>query len=234
MKRTLAALMTLLLLVLPVTGQAVVGTDDQVGVSVSQFSSSDIEGNPINGEIFSQYSASVVCYFATWSQDCLDQLLLLQTIKNENPEYGVFGLLCEDATSTPEAALAIMEAEGYTFPVFLCDDIWEGIVSESVYIPQSFFVNNSGTIVEAWHAAFQSASILRERLAFWASPTGVADGDADENGIVDVNDALLVLRCAMGLLPVTQAVLEHGDMNGSGTIETDDALILLRIALGIA
>jgi hypothetical protein len=107
-------------------------------------------------------------------------------------------------------------------------------VSESVYIPQSFIVSRSGIIVEAWHAAFQSATILRERLAFWAEPVDSADGDANVDGVVDLNDALLVLRCAMGLVAPTSENIAHGDMNGSGALETNDALTILRIALGIA
>lgn len=234
MKRTAAALLALVLLAVPFSGMARQSAFEQAGTDVSGFLSTDLYGNEFDGSIFSEFEASVVCYFATWSPDCIDQLAILQTIKDENPEYGVFGLLREDATSTVDEAIAVMEGEGYDFPVLLCDDIWQEVVGESVYIPQSFIVSASGIIVEVWHAAFQSATILKQRLMFWSASFVAADGDADENGVVDINDALLVLRCAMGLIVPTQGNIDHGDVNCSGSLDTEDALKILRIALGLA
>ena len=59
-------------------------------------------------------------------------------------------------------------------------------------------------------------------------------GDADGNGVVDTADALIVLRCALGIEDAAQypyAML--GDLNGDGVLTTEDALLVLRLALGI-
>ena len=73
-----------------------------------------------------------------------------------------------------------------------------------------------------------------------------ADGDlaplGNRDGIVNVGDALVALRFALGLETPTQEDIEHGDVapldaqgqpNPDGQINVGDALVILRIALGI-
>lgn len=58
-------------------------------------------------------------------------------------------------------------------------------------------------------------------------------GDINGNGEVEVSDAIMALRCAMGLIELDEAQFAAGDMNGNGTIEVTDAIMILRIAMGI-
>lgn len=65
-------------------------------------------------------------------------------------------------------------------------------------------------------------------------PDSVAiQGDANGDGTVDTEDALLVLRAALGITGDPAALLANCDMDGSGVIDTTDALLILRLALGI-
>ena len=66
---------------------------------------------------------------------------------------------------------------------------------------------------------------------FESSP--VIPGDVDGNGTVTIADAILALRCSMGLLSLTPEQLSAGDMNGDGTITIADAVTLLRAAMGL-
>ena len=59
-------------------------------------------------------------------------------------------------------------------------------------------------------------------------------GDVDQNGTVNVTDALLAMRCAMGILSLSDLQIEIGDMDGSGSISVTDALTIMRIAMGLA
>jgi len=74
----------------------------------------------------------------------------------------------------------------------------------------------------------------------------IANGDVaplgNRDGIVNVGDALVALRFALGLEIPTQEDKEHGDVapldaqgqsNPDGQINVGDALVILRIALGI-
>ena len=57
-------------------------------------------------------------------------------------------------------------------------------------------------------------------------------GDADGNGMVNANDALLILRYSLGIIS-SLACPENCDVDGNGSINANDALMVLRYALGI-
>lgn len=59
---------------------------------------------------------------------------------------------------------------------------------------------------------------------------GALAGDADGNGVVNANDALLVLRYSLGIL---NEISSACDVNGDGVVNANDALFILRAALGI-
>lgn len=61
----------------------------------------------------------------------------------------------------------------------------------------------------------------------------VLPGDADGNGSVDMQDALLVLRFAMSLIGGESIDAANADMNGDGTVDMQDALLILRKAMGL-
>ena len=56
-------------------------------------------------------------------------------------------------------------------------------------------------------------------------------GDVNGDGFVNANDALLVLRSALGLAP---ALGSEADVTGDGFVNANDALLILRVALGLA
>lgn len=70
-------------------------------------------------------------------------------------------------------------------------------------------------------------------IARFAEKT-VVPGDANGDGAVDTEDALLVLRAALGIGGDPEALLEGCDMDENGAIDTTDALLILRLALGIS
>jgi hypothetical protein len=61
---------------------------------------------------------------------------------------------------------------------------------------------------------------------------GVPFGDADCSRIIDVVDALAVLR-EVAALPITAECLARADVNCSGALDTVDALIILRFTAGL-
>ena len=63
-------------------------------------------------------------------------------------------------------------------------------------------------------------------------PTPVI-GDVDGDGEIALADALLAMRCALGLMELTPEQIEAADVNGDGEVTLVDALIILRAALGI-
>lgn len=228
MKRTAAILLALLLIAVSITAA---GSRAQIGRDMSGFSSVTVDGSAINGSVFSEHGVSVVMFWATWSYPSLRQLALMQQVHESRPDLGVFGALLTDATSTPSAALEYMQSHGVTFPVFVCEEQWLSVANESSFLPQTFFVNNEGVIVEAWQAEFTSAEAILDRLLAWAPAQ--ADGDINLDGFVTTEDALLALRVSMELQSCTPEMLAHGDLSADGAIDASDALLILRKAMEI-
>ena len=172
MKRAAAILLAILLTACVPLAHAR-GTRTQIGTDVSGFSAVTLTGESIDGSVFTEYDVSVVMYWATWLPVPEQQLSILQQVHDAHPEYGVFGLLHTDATSTAEAAAALMAANGFDFTVFICEGLWQDIVNETMMIPQSFIVDADGILVESWQATFDSADTMESRLFFWsgAEPT---------------------------------------------------------------
>ncbi len=62
---------------------------------------------------------------------------------------------------------------------------------------------------------------------------GSGNGDVDGNGTVTVSDAIMALRCAMGILTLNSEQRARADMDGSGTVTVSDAIMILRKAMGL-
>lgn len=58
-------------------------------------------------------------------------------------------------------------------------------------------------------------------------------GDANGNGAVTIEDALLALRYSMALVPESSIVLSNSDIDGNGSVDLNDALAILRMAMGL-
>ncbi|MBO4385261.1 MAG: leucine-rich repeat protein [Clostridia bacterium] len=58
-------------------------------------------------------------------------------------------------------------------------------------------------------------------------------GDYDGDGVIEAEDALLVLRIVLSLMEADDECAARCDMNGDGVVDAVDALIILRKALGI-
>jgi hypothetical protein len=54
-------------------------------------------------------------------------------------------------------------------------------------------------------------------------------GDINDDGVVDISDAILVLRTALALDPVKPC----SDINNDGSVDISDVILTLRIALGL-
>jgi hypothetical protein len=82
-----------------------------------------------------------------------------------------------------------------------------------------------------------SSTTLRRNVIYVISPSG----DINNDGTVDVSDALLALRMALGLITPSADELSAGDVspqlegrpNPDGKIDISDALLILRKVVGL-
>jgi len=108
---------------------------------------------------------------------------------------------------------------------------------------------NIGTKYPAGNYQFDMLEVVREVFGsetFYGSSLPLGDGDVapfgNKDGKINVGDALVCLRFALGLETPTQEDMGHGDVapldaqnkpNPDGVINVGDALVILRKALGI-
>ena len=58
-------------------------------------------------------------------------------------------------------------------------------------------------------------------------------GDADGDGTVTYNDALLVLRSSIGMETLAKETETACDLDGDGMLSFNDALLILRKSIGM-
>lgn len=61
-----------------------------------------------------------------------------------------------------------------------------------------------------------------------ASSSSAVIGDADCNGVVNINDAIAVARMSVGTSSLTALGLKNADVNGDKTVDMKDALLIAR------
>lgn len=66
-----------------------------------------------------------------------------------------------------------------------------------------------------------------------AAPIVVTPGDVDGSGTVTSNDALLLMRFVMNMVPASQLDLSAADVNNDGLTNSNDALDIMRIIMGV-
>lgn len=80
---------------------------------------------------------------------------------------------------------------------------------------------------ECGHEEFETIPALDD------GSTDVVLGDADGNGKVELSDAVLVLKAALGITPLEGDRQKAADADGNGKVELADAVLVLKAALGI-
>lgn len=90
------------------------------------------------------------------------------------------------------------------------------------------------TITRIGSAAFKNCTKLSDVTSYTAAAEPPASartpGDADDNGAVDIQDALLVLQYDAGWNVTVNK--ENSDVDANSTVDLDDALLILQYGAG--
>lgn len=133
--------------------------------NLSGMSTTTLSGANIDASIFSSHKLTVLHYFATWSADCVREIQLMQEANYAfGQQVAVLGLLHEDATSTPSAALALFSELNINYPAVHLDSVLISLVSEYNYIPQTILVDSAGNVVNHFVGTFSDYSALEAMI----------------------------------------------------------------------
>lgn len=218
-----------------------------VGMNIMDFSSVGFDGESVDGAIFSEAAVTVINLWQRWCGPCMIELphfLALHEHYSATPEADVRvwgALYYEHSYEVQDAVNYVQENSYFWNHMLICDELLavadaassDGVTS----IPQTLIIDRSGMVRAQIVGKVDSEAELFEFVAEWlrilTGEAGAALGDIDLSGSVNAADAILALRCAIGLISLTDEQLERGDIDGSGSMGVSDAVAILRIAMGI-
>ena len=248
MKKIVAILCAALLAAAVFMPVSAVETKDAVGMNVSNFSGTDLlTGEPVTGAMLGNAVCNVINEWATWCGPCVNEMphfMAMHEYYSSTPELDVqiFGSVYYSNGCNASTAAAFLTQNGYTWPNIGEDSVLAAVFNNSNAIPNTIIVDRHGVVRHMTTGSFPSSAALQEYIEGWyetlleeEGPIGPAQpvwGDADGNGVVDLSDALMALRYAMGLIDSVPG-LDYIDGNNDGTVDISDALIILRIAMGL-
>lgn len=120
-------------------------------VNMPQFTTKDMDGNKVTNDIFAEYDLTVVNFWATYCNPCIDELPELAEWKKELPDnVNLIGLLVDvDEKGSEQYKLAekIISQIGADYQHLIATEEFDDIISNLVGVPTTFFVDSTGKII---------------------------------------------------------------------------------------
>lgn len=137
MKKILSIIMVLVMLLAAAASAAEVG--------LTNFTTTDMEGNTVTQEIFSGYDLTMVNIWATWCGYCVEEMPELAKLKNMLPENVNLITICDDAAYETELTQQILRESGANFQTLkTTEDMYTQLLAYVYAFPTTFFVNSEG------------------------------------------------------------------------------------------
>ena len=120
-------------------------------VNMPEFSTTDMDGNKGTNDIFADYDLTVVNFWATYCNPCIDELPELAEWKKELPDnVNLIGLLVDvDEKGSDQYKLAekIIKETGADYQHLIATEEFDDLISDLVGVPTTFFVDSTGKII---------------------------------------------------------------------------------------
>lgn len=120
-------------------------------VNMPEFSTTDMDGNKVTNDIFADYDLTVVNFWATYCNPCIDELPELAEWKKELPNnVNLIGLLVDvDEKGSDQYKLAekIIKETGADYQHLIATEEFDDLISDLVGVPTTFFVDSTGKII---------------------------------------------------------------------------------------
>ncbi|MBR5949791.1 MAG: redoxin family protein [Clostridia bacterium] len=218
-------------------------TREAVGMSIVGFNTQDLYGNPVTSDILNNAVCTVINEWATWCGPCVSEMPHFQAMHeyySSTPEADVqiIGAVYISGSCTVTSARQFLENNGYTWLNVREDQVLENAFFTVDSIPSTIIVDRNGLVRDHRVGSFTSSAQLQAFIDGWYQTlleeeggSETVPGDINDSGSVELGDAVLALRMALGISEASN--VEAGDMNGNGSIDVSDAIIILRMAMGL-
>ena len=126
-------------------------SENGVTVNMPEFSTIDMDGNKVTNDTFADYDLTVVNFWATYCNPCIDELPELAEWKKELPDnVNLIGLLVnvdEKGSDQYKLAEKIIKETGADYQHLLATEEFDDLISDLVGVPTTFFVDSTGKII---------------------------------------------------------------------------------------
>lgn len=229
MKKFIALLLAVMCLCLSLPAMA---GSNPTGYSIGEMNTTDLYGNEVTGEIFSQYKLTYLNLWATWCPPCLNELPHIQAMHEDEDfaERGlnVMGLLWEDSQSTVKSAIKTLKDKGCTYTnIRIGDDqqIKDLVNNSGDGIPVSYLLNSKGEVIKfvvGGMTKAQMKSFIEQGFAMLEEPDPTAEPTteptAEPSAIPEPDEKLIEEKAVLG------------DANKDESVNTADATWVLKYA----
>ena len=128
-----------------------VGETSSFPKRVSIFKTEDFNGNTVTNEFFSQADITVVNFWATFCNPCIDELPELEKWSEELPEnVQILGVLVDADSKDAEeytTALQIIEKTNVKYTNILSAGAFEQFANNIVGVPTTFLIDKEGNVI---------------------------------------------------------------------------------------
>ena len=116
------------------------------------FATTDVYGEPVGTEIFTENKVTVVNVWGTYCGPCIGEMPDLQNwyTVEQSKDSGIMivGIPYDVDASTADEAIDILRDQGVTYPNLLVDDgLYEMFIKDITVVPTTYIVDSNGNIV---------------------------------------------------------------------------------------
>lgn len=129
-----------------------VSSDSKSSGEPIRFEGSDLEGNPISSDIFSQSKLTMVNVWATYCNFCLNEMPDLGELAAEydTEDFQIIGIV-SDVPEGSDLSLVkeLVEQTGAGYPhLLLNESIYYGLLTDVTALPTTFFLDENGVVLD--------------------------------------------------------------------------------------
>ncbi len=132
--------------------EAASGATSEPSAEPITFEGTDLEGNTVSADIFSQSKLTMVNVWATYCNPCLSEMPFLGELAAEYDveEFQVIGIV-SDVMEGKDQSLAesLVEQTGASYPhLLLNESIYYGLLTDVTAVPTTFFLDENGVVLD--------------------------------------------------------------------------------------
>ena len=158
--RKLFALLTAVLMLAMCVPAAALGTRDvnPIGQNISNVHAAYITagGNPsttdfLTAEDFAAHTITIINVWSNGCGPCINEMPYFQQVEEElghDGEVLIVGCCSLWIGGSYSAEWTFLQQHGYTYMNVIQDDVLYGLYSQNNYVPQTFFIDSEGTVVD--------------------------------------------------------------------------------------